>query len=49
MADGLEALRLASGGHYDLIVLDLRLPGMTGLEVLRTLRDRGHHHARSWC
>ena len=40
--DGLEGLRLASGGQYDLIVLDLRLPGMTGLEVLRTLRDRGN-------
>jgi two-component system copper resistance phosphate regulon response regulator CusR len=39
--DGLEGLRLASGGLYDLIVLDLRLPGMTGLEVLRMLRDRG--------
>jgi two-component system copper resistance phosphate regulon response regulator CusR len=39
--DGMEGLRLASGGLHDLIVLDLRLPGMTGLEVLRTLRDRG--------
>lgn len=39
--DGLEALRLISGGLYELVVLDLRLPGMTGLEVLRTLRDRG--------
>lgn len=39
--DGLEALRLASGGQYDLVVLDLRLPGMTGLEIVRTLRDRG--------
>ena len=39
--DGLEGLRLGSGGQYDLIVLDLRLPEMTGLEVLRTLRDRG--------
>src|SRR6266540_6075540 len=39
--DGMEGLRLASGGRYDLIVLDLRLPGMSGLEVLRTLRDRG--------
>ena len=37
----MEGLRLASGGRYDLIVLDLRLPGMNGLEVLRTLRDRG--------
>ena len=39
--DGLEGLRLASGGRYDLIVLDLRLPGMNGLEMVRTLRDRG--------
>ena len=39
--DGLEALRLIAGGHYDLVVLDLRLPGMTGFEVLRTIRDRG--------
>lgn len=41
VGDGAEALKIASGAHYDLIILDLRLPGMTGLEVLRTLRDRG--------
>jgi DNA-binding response OmpR family regulator len=41
VGDGLEAVRIISGGQYDLVVLDLRLPGMTGLEVLRTLRDRG--------
>jgi len=41
VADGLEGLRAASEGGYDVIVLDLRLPGMTGFEVLRTLRDRG--------
>jgi DNA-binding response OmpR family regulator len=42
VTDGMEGLRLASGGRYDLIVLDLRLPEMSGLEVLRTLRDRGN-------
>jgi len=41
-ADGEEGLRLASGGHYDLLVLDLRLPRIEGREVLRTLRDRGN-------
>jgi two-component system, OmpR family, response regulator len=40
--DGMEGLRLASGGRYDIIVLDLRLPGMNGYEMLRTLRDRGN-------
>jgi two-component system copper resistance phosphate regulon response regulator CusR len=39
--DGLEGLRMASAGHYDVIVLDIRLPGMTGFEIVRTLRDRG--------
>ncbi|MEO5800985.1 MAG: response regulator transcription factor [Gemmatimonadales bacterium] len=41
VGDGTEALKLASTVPYDLVILDLRLPGMTGLEVLRTLRDRG--------
>jgi two-component system alkaline phosphatase synthesis response regulator PhoP len=37
--DGVEALRLAREIHPDLIVLDLMLPGVDGLEVCRTLRD----------
>jgi len=36
--DGTEALRLAREGHPDLIVLDLMLPGIDGLEICRTLR-----------
>jgi DNA-binding response OmpR family regulator len=42
VGDGGDALRLAGDGHYDLVVLDLRLPTMSGLDVLRTLRDRGN-------
>ncbi len=41
VGDGRAGLDTAATGHFDLIVLDLRLPGMPGLEVLRTLRDRG--------
>lgn len=41
VTDGVEALRAISGTPYDLVILDLRLPGMSGYEVLRTLRDRG--------
>ena len=40
-ADGPLGLEKASGGPFDLIVLDLRLPGLSGFELLRTLRDRG--------
>jgi len=40
--DGEEGLHLATAGHYDLLVLDLRLPKLEGREVLRTLRDRGN-------
>jgi len=36
--DGIEALRLAREGHPDLIVLDLMLPGINGLEICRTIR-----------
>jgi two-component system copper resistance phosphate regulon response regulator CusR len=42
VADGAEGLRVASEGHYDVVVLDLRLPTLEGREVLRTLRDRGN-------
>ena len=36
--DGIEALRLARESRPDLIVLDLMLPGIDGLQVCRTLR-----------
>jgi len=39
--DGRAGLEAARGGTWDLIVLDLRLPVLSGLEVLRTLRDGG--------
>ena len=41
VADGMAGLEKASSGHFDLVVLDLRLPGLSGIDVLRTLRDRG--------
>ncbi|MCL5035363.1 MAG: response regulator [Bacteroidetes bacterium] len=37
-ADGVEALMLASNFRYDLILLDIMMPEMDGLEVLRRLR-----------
>jgi DNA-binding response OmpR family regulator len=38
--DGLEAVQAAGKDSFDLIVLDLSLPGMDGLEVLRRLRKQ---------
>jgi two-component system OmpR family response regulator len=40
-ADGNEALELAVERDYDAIVLDRMLPGLDGLALLKSLRDRG--------
>lgn len=40
-ADGHAALARASTWHPDLVVLDLMLPGLDGLEVMRLLREAG--------
>lgn len=36
--DGIDGKRLANSEHWDLIVLDLRLPGKNGLDLCRELR-----------
>lgn len=38
VSDGGDGLREARAARYDLIVLDIRLPGCDGLEICRTLR-----------
>jgi two-component system response regulator PhoP len=40
--DGIDGLHMAKSNSYDLIVLDLRLPGMHGLDILKTLRKQGN-------
>ena len=39
--DGLSGLHLASTGRYDLIVLDIMLPGIDGYQVCKRLREDG--------
>ena len=39
--DGQEGLWYATSNEYDVIILDLMLPGMTGLEILKKIRNRG--------
>lgn len=39
--DGLSALDYADAAEYDAVILDIMLPKIDGLEVLRKLRDKG--------
>jgi DNA-binding response OmpR family regulator len=39
-SDGIEAQRLAANQAFDLVILDLDLPGTAGLDVLRNIRSR---------
>jgi len=39
--DGPDGLHLALHGEYDLLILDVMLPGLDGWQVLQTLRQRG--------
>jgi DNA-binding response OmpR family regulator len=41
--DGLTGLHLATTGHFDLIVLDIMLPGIDGYQVCRRLREDGNN------
>ncbi len=40
--DGLDGLAQAETGHFDIMVLDIMLPGIDGLEVIRRLRKGKH-------
>ncbi|MBU8871890.1 MAG: sigma-54 dependent transcriptional regulator [Gemmatimonadales bacterium] len=40
---GEEALARCHGTNYDLIVTDLRLPGVSGLEIMQALRNQGNN------
>lgn len=42
-ADGVEAVEALAARHYDLILLDLSMPRMSGEDVVRWMRDHPEH------
>src|SRR5690606_38480661 len=41
--DGLSGLSLTREGKYDLIILDIMLPGLNGMEICRRIRQTDRH------
>jgi DNA-binding NtrC family response regulator len=37
---GLDAMKLIDGSHIDVVVLDVKMPGLSGLEVLRKTKQK---------
>ena len=45
-ADGRAGLGMIETNDYDLVLMDLRMPGMDGITAIRELRGRGDDKAR---
>ena len=43
VSNGLEALQALEDSYYDLIISDIMMPVMDGYELVRSLRETGHH------
>jgi two-component system chemotaxis response regulator CheY len=44
-SSGFDAMRLLPRGPYDLIVTDINMADINGLELVRFIRKSAHHHA----
>jgi DNA-binding response OmpR family regulator len=44
VADGAEGFKEAQTGNYDLVLLDLMLPNMSGIDILHDLNDPSKSH-----
>src|ERR1700722_11755294 len=43
-SSGFEAMRLLPRGSYDLIITDINMADINGLELVRFIRKSAHHH-----
>ena len=41
--DGIAGMEKIGAGHYDLVILDLMLPGLDGMEICRRLRRKSSY------
>ena len=44
--NGAKALDMLKGNGFDLILLDVRMPTLSGYDLLRLLRERLNHHVK---
>ena len=47
-SNGVEALAAVAHNHPDLVVIDVAMPGMNGLEATRQIKHEPHPRALSW-
>lgn len=45
-SDGAEAIEMLKKGHYDLVIADIRMPVMGGIELLKLTRENGLTNAK---
>ena len=43
--DGMEALKIVAGNRIDLLISDVRMPGMDGIALLKKINETGAHRA----
>jgi DNA-binding response OmpR family regulator len=40
VTNGHKALELIASSHYDVVLLDVKMPGLSGLQVMQTIKEK---------